>query len=61
MINDKINEGTLLLETCTTNNLLISNGHCGKDKGVGSFTFKNLSVNVIDYTVISVQFLKLQN
>ena len=50
------NEGRLLLETCKSNNLLILNGRCGKDRGVGSFTYKNTSV--IDYTVVSAQILK---
>lgn len=50
------NEGRILLETCKSNNLFILNGRCGKDKGVGTFTFKNISV--IDYSIVTVQSLK---
>ena len=50
------NEGRLLLEVCKSSNLFILNGRCGKDKGTGSFTYKNLSV--IDYSIGSSQFLK---
>ena len=45
-----------MLETCKSNNLFILNGRCGKDKGVGTFTFKNISV--IDYAIVTVQSLK---
>ena len=34
------NEGNALLEICKSNNLCILNGRCGKDKNLGSFTFK---------------------
>lgn len=50
------NEGKILLELCKSNNLFILNGRCGKDKGIGSCTFKNMSV--IDYTIVSAQALK---
>lgn len=49
------NEGHLLIEICKSNNLFILNGRCGKDKGVGVFTFKHLSV--IDYSIVSAQAL----
>ena len=50
------NEGRFLLEVCKSSNLFMLNGRCGKDKGVGSFTFKNVSV--IDYSILSAQLLK---
>ena len=50
------NEGRLLLEVCKSSNLFILNGRCGKDKGIGSFTYKNLSV--IDYSIGSSHFFK---
>ena len=50
------NEGRSLLEVCKSSNLFMLNGQCGKDKGVGSFTFKNVSV--IDYSILSAQLLK---
>ncbi|MEW8547180.1 MAG: endonuclease/exonuclease/phosphatase family protein, partial [Candidatus Thiodiazotropha sp.] len=50
------NEGNFLLDICKTNNLFILNGRCGKDKGIGNFTFRNLSV--IDYSIASAFALK---
>ena len=51
------NEGNLLVEICKCNNLLILNGRCGTDKGIGEFTFRNASV--IDYSIASAHALKL--
>ena len=45
-------EGNALLEICKSNNLCILNGRCGKDKNIGSFTFKHTSV--IDYSITTV-------
>ena len=50
------NEGRSLLEVCKSSNLFMLNGRCGKDKDVGPFTFKNVSV--IDYSILSTQLLK---
>ena len=50
------NGGRLLLEVCKSSNLFILDDRCGKDKGIGSFTFKNLSI--IGYSIGSSQFLK---
>ena len=50
------NEGNALLEICKSNNLCILNGRCGKDKNLGSFTFKHTSV--IDYSITTVDTFK---
>ncbi|MEW8546068.1 MAG: reverse transcriptase family protein [Candidatus Thiodiazotropha sp.] len=57
-IKDKAtnNEGNRLLETCKSNNLFILNGRCGKDKGIGEYTFK--SISVIDYSISTAEALK---
>ena len=54
---DKIinNEGKKLLEICKTNNLIILNGRCGKDKCAGEIMFREKSV--IDYSIASVNCL----
>ena len=44
--------GYKLLAICKRNNLAILNGRYGKDKNIGRFTFRGLSV--IDYTISSV-------
>ena len=48
-------EGNMLLDICKSNNLLILNGRCGKDRGTGAYTFKNTSI--IDYSIASVETL----
>lgn len=48
-------EGNMLLDICKSNNLLILNGRCGKDRGTGAYTFKNTSI--IDYSIASVEAL----
>ena len=53
------NEGSWLLEICKSNNLIILNGRCGKDKGNGNFTFRNLSI--IDYSIASAHAFKYVN
>lgn len=50
------NEGNFLMEICKSNNLFILNGRCGNDKGIGAFTFRNISV--IEYSLVSAQGLK---
>lgn len=50
------NEGIFLLEICKSNNLFMLNGRCGKDRGIGSYIFKETSV--IDYSIVSAQALK---
>ena len=54
--NSSNNEGSLLLEICKSNDLFVLNGRCGKDKGIGNFTFRNTSV--IDYSIASAYALK---
>ena len=49
--------GTLLLQLCKLNNMVICNGRIGDDKNIGKFTCKNTSV--VDYAVCSSRFLKL--
>ena len=51
------NNGFRLLEICKNNNLLIANGRIGKDKNIGSLTFRNTSL--IDYTICSVNTLEM--
>ena len=51
------NTGFKLLDICKNNNLFILNGRTGKDKHRGNFTFRQASV--IDYTLASVDSLKL--
>ena len=36
--------GTSLLNICKSNNLLILNGRCHKDEGIGKYTFRDISV-----------------
>ena len=50
------NDGNLLLDLCKSCNLFILNGRCGRDKGIGSLTFKDLST--IDYSLSSFDCLK---
>lgn len=51
------NNGYRLIDICINNNLFILNGRCFKDKSVGKCTFKDQSL--IDYTICSVNFIKL--
>ena len=37
-------QGESLLNICKSNNLLILNGRCHKDKGIGKYTFRDISV-----------------
>ena len=55
MIKREKNEENILIDICKNNNLFILNGRCGKDKGVGAFTFKQCSV------IDSCQALKFIN
>lgn len=50
------NDGNFLLDLCKSCNLFILNGRCGRDKGIGSLTFKDLST--IDYSLSSFDGLK---
>ena len=43
--------GYWLIDTCKNNNLFIVNGRFGKDKGIGTTTFRDKSL--IDYTLCS--------
>ena len=49
-------QGESLLNICKSNNLLILNGRCHKDKGIGKYTFRDISV--IDYAISSTEGLK---
>lgn len=46
-------QGESLLNICKSNNLLILNGRCHKDKGIGKYTFRDISV--IDYAISSTE------
>ena len=46
-----ISMGYWLIDTCKNNNLFIVNGRFGKDKGIGTTTFRDKSL--IDYTLCS--------
>lgn len=50
------NDENFLLDLCKSCNLFILNGRCGRDKGIGSLTFKDLST--IDYSLSSFDGLK---
>ena len=50
------NDGRFLLDICKSNNIFILNGRCGQDKGIGAFTFKDIST--IDYSLSSFEGLK---
>ena len=53
---NKVNRlGTKLLDICKHNNLFILNGRMGKDKDIGKFTFRDISV--IDYSLASPNML----
>lgn len=49
------NVGNFLLDMCKSCNLFILIGHCGQDKGIGSFTFRDIST--IDYALSSFESL----
>ena len=49
--------GSKLIDICINNNLFILNGRCGKDKSLGTCTFRGQSL--IDYTICSINCLKL--
>ena len=49
-------QGESLLNICKSNNLLILNGRCHKHKGIGNYTFRDISV--IDYAISSTEGLK---
>lgn len=54
---NKVNShGRKLLDICKLNNLFIVNGRFGKDKCIGNFTFRNISV--IDYCLASLDCLR---
>ena len=49
------NYGKRLIELCRTFGLLIANGRCGKDKGVGSLTCD--SASLIDYVICNTELI----
>ena len=53
MVNIQVNH---LFEICKSNNLIILNGQFGKDKGIGGYRFK--TVTVIDYSIPTTEALK---
>lgn len=53
------NTGYWLIDICKNNNLFIVNGRFGKDKGIGSATFRDKSV--IDYTICTAESFDFLN
>ena len=49
--------GYWLIDTCKNNNLFIVNGRFGKDKGIGTATFRDKSL--IDYTLCSAESFEI--
>ena len=49
--------GYWLIDTCKNNNLFIVNGRFGKDKGIGTTTFRDKSL--IDYTLCSAESFEI--
>ena len=41
------------MNICKSNNLIILNGRCGKNKNIGKYSFRNISV--IDYAISSYE------
>ena len=51
--------GYWLIDTCKNNNPFIDNRRFGKDKGIGTTTFRNKSL--IDYTLCSAESFEILN
>ena len=53
--------GRKLIDICINNNLFILNGRFGKDKHVGRCTFIEQSLMILDYTICSIDVIKILN